>query len=110
MMPNKFQQRVRKTPPIPLLYNLFRELKNPNPTAAIKLLEKWLKTDDRNVDLLSTLGELAFNSGDQLLAEKVLSKAVKIDGQRRDVLLLARIKEAQQDNVHALELYKKTIV
>jgi HemY protein len=100
----------QKSGPVPALYNLFRELKNPNPTAAIKLLEKWLKSDDANVDLLSTLGELAFNSGDELLAEKVLSKAVKLDGQKRDVLLLAKIKEAQKDSVNALELYKKTMV
>lgn len=100
----------QKSGPEPVLYNLFRELRNPNPTAALKQLEQWLKADDDNVDLLSTLGELALNSGDQLLAEKVLGKAVKLESQKRDVLLLARIKEAQHDNVHALELYKKTIV
>ncbi len=99
----------QKSGPIPVLYNLFRELKNPNPTSAIKQLEKWLKSDDDNVDLLSTLGELALNSGDELLAEKALSKAVKLAGERRDVLLLAKIKEAQKDNVNALELYKQTI-
>lgn len=99
----------QKRAPVPVLYNLFRELKSPDPTAAIKLLEKWLKVDDDNVDLLSTLGELALNSGDQLLAEKVLSKAVKLESQKRDVLLLAKIKEAQKDNLHALELYKKSM-
>jgi len=100
----------QKSGPVAVLYNLFRELKNPTPTAAIKQLEKWLKDDDVNVDLLSTLGELAFNSNDHFLAEKALGKAIKLESQKRDVLLLAKIKEAQKDNIHALELYKKTIV
>lgn len=100
----------QKSGPVAVLYNLFRELQNPTPTAAIKQLEKWLKDDDVNVDLLSTLGELAFNSNDHFLAEKVLGKAIKLESQKRDVLLLAKIKEAQKDNIRALELYKKTIV
>lgn len=98
----------QKQGPVPVLYELYRLLKTPHPTAAIKQLESWLKVDDKNVELLSVLAELAFNSGDGLLAEKVLNKAIKLGNQRRDVLLLARIKESQNDSLHALELYKKS--
>lgn len=100
----------QKNGPVAVLYSLYRDLKNLQTNAAIKQLEGWLKRDEDNVDLLSVLGQLAFNSGDNLLAEKALSKAIKLDNDRRDVLLLAQIKEQQKDNIHALELYKKTVL
>lgn len=92
----------------PVLYGLYRQLKNLQTNKAVKQLESWLKVDDKNVDMLSTLGELAYNLGDNLLAEKALSKAIKLSNEKRDVLLLAQIKEAQKDSIHALELYKKS--
>lgn len=98
----------QKSGPHPDLLPLFRQLKNPQPTAAKKLLESWLKQDDSDVEILSTLGELAFQSGDFVLAEKALSRAIKLANNKRDVLLMARIKEAQKDNLHALELYKQS--
>lgn len=98
----------QKSSPNPLLYGLYRQLKNLQTNKAIKQLESWLKHDDKNVDMLSTLGQLAYNMDDNLLAEKALSKAIKLSNEKRDVLLLAQIKEAQKDNIHALELYKKS--
>ncbi|GAC15314.1 heme biosynthesis HemY N-terminal domain-containing protein [Aliiglaciecola lipolytica] len=100
----------QKSGPVPVLYTLYRQLKNTQTNGAIKQLESWIKKDDSNVELLSTLGQLAYNSGDYLLAEKALSRAIKLANERRDVLLLAQIKEAQKDNIHALELYKKTVL
>ncbi|GAA0856313.1 heme biosynthesis HemY N-terminal domain-containing protein [Aliiglaciecola litoralis] len=100
----------QKNGPVPVLYSMYRQLKNLQTNGAIKQLEGWLKKDDKNVDILSTLGQLAFNLGDHLLAEKALSKAIKLRNDRRDLLLLAQIKEAQKDNAYALELYKQTIV
>ena len=101
---------AQKNGPVPVLYSLYRELKNLQSNGAIKQLENWLKGDNDNAELLSTLGQLAFNNDDFLLAEKALSKAIKLANDRRDVILLAQIKEAQKDNIHALELYKKTIL
>ncbi|WJG09574.1 heme biosynthesis HemY N-terminal domain-containing protein [Aliiglaciecola sp. LCG003] len=100
----------QKSGPVSVLFPLYRQLKNLQTNAAIKQLEGWLKSDDKNVELLSTLGQLALNMNDVLLAEKALTKAIKLDNNRRDVLLLAQIKEAQKDNIHALELYKKSIL
>ncbi|MEP4892466.1 MAG: heme biosynthesis HemY N-terminal domain-containing protein [Aliiglaciecola sp.] len=100
----------QKSGPVPVLYNMYRQLKNTQTNGAVKQLEGWLKKDDSNVDLLSTLGQLAYNSDDFMLAEKALSKAIKLANERRDVLLLAQIKEAQKDNIHALELYKQTVL
>jgi HemY protein len=100
----------QKRGPVPLLYSMYRQLKNLQTNAAIKQLEGWLKRDHENVELLSTLGHLAFNLDDYLLAEKALAKAIKLGNDRRDVLLLAQIKEAQKDNVLALELYKRSVI
>ncbi len=98
----------QKAGPHPTLLPLFRQLKSPQPTAAKKLLESWLKQDESNVELLSTLGELAYNSEDFALAEKALGKAIKLASNKHDILLMAKLKEAQKDNLHALELYKQS--
>ncbi|GAC34085.1 heme biosynthesis HemY N-terminal domain-containing protein [Paraglaciecola polaris] len=96
-----------KNKPHPMLLPLYRELKLSQPTSALKQLEQWLKADDMNIELLSTLGVLAFNANDLSLAEKALSKAIKLGNRQRDILLLARIKESQQDSQQALALYKQ---
>lgn len=98
----------QKSTPNPVLYGLYRQLKNLQTNKATKQLESWLKHDDKNVDMLSTLGQLAYNLDDQMLAEKALTKAIQLSNEKRDVLLLAQIKEAQKDNINALELYKKS--
>lgn len=92
---------------VPELLPLFRELRLPNPTAAIKLLETWLKKDKENAEMLSILGHLACQARDFGLAEQVLQKALSLHHNKSDILLLAKVKENQQDNVGALQLYKQ---
>ncbi|WP_299075067.1 heme biosynthesis HemY N-terminal domain-containing protein [uncultured Paraglaciecola sp.] len=95
--------------PHPLLVPLFKQIKLPNPAAAIKKLETWLKKDDLNVELLSALGHIANNANDKVLAEKALSKAIKLGNRQEDLRLMASIKESQDDQSQALQLYKKSI-
>ena len=95
--------------PHPLLMPLFKQIKLPNPAGAIKKLEHWLKNDDLNVALLSALGHIAFNAKDNLLAEKALAKAIKLGHQQEDLVLMASIKESQDDQKQALQLYKQSM-
>jgi HemY protein len=99
----------QKSAPHPLLIPLFKLIKLPNPTAAIKTLESWLKQDGLNVELLSALGHIAFNANDKLLAEKALAKAIKLGNRREDLVLMASIKESQDDQQQALQLYKQSM-
>lgn len=99
----------QKSAPHPLLMPLFKLIKLPTPSLAIKKLEGWLKQDDMNVDLLSALGHIAFNSSDKVLGEKVLSKAIKLGNRQEDLILMASIKESQDDQIQALQLYKQSM-
>jgi HemY protein len=93
----------------PLLVPLFRQLRLTNPTASLKRIEGWLKKDSENAELLSILGQVAFNAKDWELAEKALAKAIRLTSDNKDILLLARIKEQQQDPSEALALYKQSL-
>jgi HemY protein len=95
--------------PQPLLLPLFKQIKLPNPAGAIKKLESWIKKDDLNVELLSILGHIAFNANDKQLAEKALAKAIKLASRKEDLVLMAEIKESQNDSQHALLLYKQSM-
>ncbi|TDF35558.1 heme biosynthesis protein HemY [Alteromonadaceae bacterium M269] len=95
--------------PQKLLFPLFRELHLTNPTSTIKCLENWLKKDSENAELLSVLGQVAFNAKDWDLAERALAKAIRLASDNKDVLLLARVKEQQQEPSQALELYKQSL-
>lgn len=97
----------QKKGPSPLLLPLFKQLQLPQAVAAKKLLESWLKQDENNAELLSTLGYLAAASKDWQLADKALSKAVKLEADKGDILLLAQAKEAQQQPEQAFALYKQ---
>lgn len=94
----------------PLLMPLFKQIKLPNPSASLKKLEGWLKYDENNVELLSTLGHVAYHAKDFVLAEKALSKAIKLGNRQQDLRLMAAIKEAQQDNQQALALFKQSLL
>lgn len=96
--------------PHPLLLPLFKQIKLPNPSIAIKQLESWLKKDHSNVELLSALGHIAFNAKDQQLAEKALAKAIKLGNRQEDLLLMANIKESQNEHLQALQLYKQCLI
>jgi HemY protein len=95
--------------PHPLLMPLFKQIKLPNPAGAIKKLEGWLKKDDMNVELLSVLGHIANSANDKVLAEKALGKAIKLGNRQEDLILMASIKESQDDQKQALQLYKQSM-
>lgn len=99
----------QKDGPHHLLLPLFKQLILPNPAPAIKKLEGWLKHDDMNVELLSTLGHLAYHANDFSLAEKALAKAIKLGNRNEDLRLMATIKEEQLDEHQALQLYKQSM-
>jgi len=99
----------QKAGPQPLLVPLFKQIKLPNPSASIKKLETWLKQDDMNIDLLATLGQLAFLAKDLELAEKALAKAIKLGNRQQDLLLMAQLKESQQQDHQALAFYKQSM-
>jgi HemY protein len=99
----------QKSVPHPLLIPLFKQIKLPNPAIAIKKLEGWLKQDELNVDLFSALGHIAHNSNDKVLAEKALSKAIKLGNRQEDLMLMATIKESQNNHIQALQLYKQSM-
>lgn len=99
----------KKAPDVRLL-PLFRQLRLPNPASAIKLLESWIKKDGNNAEMLSILGSLAYQTQDLGLAEQALQKALTLRQDRDDLLLLAKVKESQQDNAGALQLYKQCMI
>ncbi|MBT0586794.1 heme biosynthesis HemY N-terminal domain-containing protein [Alteromonas oceanisediminis] len=94
---------------VPQLLPLFKQLRLPNPSPSVKLIEHWLKSDENNVELLTTLGHIACNCGNDILAEKALQKAVKLEPSQERLRLLANISERKQDNVKALALYKQSV-
>lgn len=99
----------QKAGPQAELLPLMRELKVKNATHSVKKLEDWIKADDLNAELYSILGELAFNSGDLVLAEKALGKAISLSNNHHDLQLIAAIKEQQNDHKLALQFYKESV-
>ncbi|BFT32194.1 heme biosynthesis protein HemY [Alteromonas sp. D210916BOD_24] len=97
----------QKRGPNSTLFPLFTQLNIPDSTPTLRLLENWIKHDENNVEFYSTLGQVAFNSGDDVLAEKALLKAKKMKARKNDLLLLSAISERKQDNATALKLYKE---
>ena len=59
--------------------------------------------------VLTILGHISYNCGNDILAEKALQKAIKIEPTQECLRLLAQISERQQDNVKALALYKQSV-
>ena len=99
----------QKSGPHPLLVPLFKKIKLPNPSAAMKIIEGWLKHDDSNIDLLSALGHLAYHANDKALAERALNRAIKLGNRQQDLRLMAELKESQHDQQQALSLYKQSM-
>ena len=97
----------QKRGPNSALFPLFTQLNIPDASPSLRLLESWIKQDEENVSLYSTLGQVAFNSGDDVLAEKALLKATKMKSRKEDLLLLSAISERKHDTATALQLYKE---
>lgn len=91
----------------PLFIPLMKQLNLANPAPLIKALEGWIKRDDKNAALYSTLGHVAFHAGDDVLAEKALLKSVKLSEDKTDLMLLSELSERRQDNAQALMFYKQ---
>ncbi|RDV25477.1 heme biosynthesis protein [Alteromonas aestuariivivens] len=99
----------QKKGPEPLLFPLFKALRLRDPSPTIRQLEKWIKQDDQNAELFSTLGHVALHSGDTALAEKALMRAVRLSENSEDLMALSHLRESQHDSVQALSLYKQGI-
>lgn len=95
--------------PVEALLPLMKQLQLANPAPSTKLLEHWLKQDESNVEYLTILGAIALNCGNDILAEKALQKAIKLEPNQERLRLLAQISERKQDNVKALALYKQSV-
>lgn len=98
---------AQKSGPHETLLPMFKSLQLPKPVATIKLIEKWIKKDNQNAELYSTLAHVAFHSGDVVLAEKALNQAIELGQKQDDLLLLAEIKTQQANPDEALALYKQ---
>lgn len=100
---------LQKKGPSTLLLSKFKQLRLTNPSSSTKLIENWLKSDENNREYLSILGHLAYQSQNFDLAQKALEKAIKLERQQEDLILLAKIKEHNQDSSGALQIYKQTL-
>lgn len=87
------------------LLPLFKRLILRSPTLAISFLEAQLKKQGDNPSLLSALAHVAYNSGDLILAKKVIDKSLSLDKNTDDLKLLANILEAQNDHKGANQIY-----
>ncbi|MCC2617537.1 heme biosynthesis protein HemY [Aestuariibacter halophilus] len=92
--------------PTAALLEVMRAFRHPNPTLAMKTLEGWIKSDDTNSTLFSVLGQLALQTGDINLADKAISRAVKLSDSPKDWFLLGQIKEAKHDITGAAQCFK----
>ncbi|HCB08877.1 MAG TPA: heme biosynthesis protein, partial [Alteromonas sp.] len=99
----------QKRGPQPQLLPLLKGLQLPNPAPAIKALEKWIKADDENHELYMVLGHVAYNAGDNMLADKALQKAMKLNPTQEGLLLLAEINEKANNRESAMAFYKQSL-
>jgi HemY protein len=90
----------------PAFHGLFKQLKHPAPYQAMRLIESWIKADMNNAQLYSVLAHLAYNSGDNELAEKAVRKALELASNPEDGRLLARLLEKQNAFEKANNVYK----
>lgn len=90
----------------PAFHRLFKQLKHPSPHQAMRLIESWIKVDMNNAQLYSVLAHLAYNSGDNELAEKAVRKALELASNPEDGRLLARLLEKQNSFEKANNVYK----
>ncbi len=91
-------------------WELFKEIKLPNPSAAIKFVESEIKKSPTEANLYSILGHLAFNSGDFSLAQRAVAKSIELSPQAYDYKLYAKILEQNGDLKAANEVYKRLAV
>ncbi|WP_296048058.1 heme biosynthesis HemY N-terminal domain-containing protein [uncultured Alteromonas sp.] len=99
----------QKRGPHPQLLPLLKGLQLPNPAPAIKALEKWIKANEENQELYLVLGHVAYNAGDNMLANKALQKAMKLNPTQEGLLLLAEINEKANNRESAMAFYKQSL-
>jgi HemY protein len=90
-------------------WGLFKQLKHSQPAQAIRFIEQQIKKQPQRAILYSVLAHLAFNSQDLNLAKRAIDKALEIEGNESDLLLLAAILEQEQAYQEANQLYKTLI-
>ena len=55
------------------------------------------------------LGHVAYNAGDNMLADKALQKAMKLNPTQEGLLLLAEINEKANNRESAMAFYKQSL-
>lgn len=90
-------------------WGLFKQLDHATPTKAIKFIEQKIKQQPERAVLYSVLAHLAYNSKDFSLAQRAVNKAIELERNQQDLLLLAAILEQQQSYAQANELYKSLL-
>jgi HemY protein len=87
-------------------WGLFKQLNHSAPTQAIKFIEQQIKQQPERAILYSVLAHLAYNSQDLSLAKRAINKAIELERNEADLLLLASILEQEQSYQQANQLYK----
>jgi HemY protein len=87
-------------------WGLFKQLNHASPSAAIKFVEHNIKGQPDDARLYSVLAHLAYNSSDYSLAERAITKALELEKNEQDLLLLATILEHDQSFEKANKLYR----
>ncbi|WP_371194764.1 heme biosynthesis HemY N-terminal domain-containing protein [Glaciecola sp. SC05] len=90
-------------------WGLFKQLDHASPVKAIRFIEHKIKQQPENAVLYSVLAHLAYNSKDNSLAQRAINKAIELERNQQDLLLLAAILEQQQAYEKANELYKSLL-
>lgn len=90
----------------PELLALAKKVKINQPIELVQLLEKHLKQQPENIDLLRALGYVSANSGNYPLAQKAFNKVCQLAGTKSDWLSLADAAEKVGDQALAFNCYK----
>ncbi len=96
--------------PHPEFWTLFKQINHANPSKSIAFIEHEIKKSPNDAALYSVLGHLAYNSGDDELAQKAISKSLELDDNRMDKALLATILESRRQYEEANQLYKTMLL
>lgn len=90
-------------------WGLFKQLDHASPSKAIAFIEHKIKQEPERAQYYSVLAHLAYNSKDYSLAHQAVSKAIELDRNQSDLLLLAAILEQEQSYEQANKLYKSLL-
>jgi HemY protein len=101
--------KALKKEPVADFISVFRQVTFAQPMALNQYLQSGLKNDQHNTDLLYALGHLAARSKDYELASKALSKAVKHEPTKADLLVLGDAYGKIGEPSKAIEIYQQFV-